>query len=113
MGRHRPVASKIGAALAPLQIALLGAYSFGSGRVDDAGRRPMIIANPPNDREFRAFIDRFLLAGGRAPEDLEATLRTRYAQAVVRRRELAGEKIEVWYVYRDGHWIRSEDNAET
>ena len=101
----------MGAALAPFQTVLLGAQSFDSGRTDDAARRPTIIANPAGDREFRALIDRFLLAGGRAPRDLELTLRTRYPEAVVRQRELAGENLEVWYVYRDGHWIGSEGNA--
>lgn len=73
----------------------------------------MIVANPPGDLGFRALIDRFLVAGGGEPQDLEATLRGQYPAAVVRRRELAGENVEVWYVYRDGHWIRSEDNAAT
>ncbi len=72
----------------------------------------MIVANPPGDLEFRALIDRFLLSGGGGPQDLEAMLRTSYPQAVVRRRGLAGENLETWYVYRDGHWIRSEGNVE-
>lgn len=110
---HGPVASMMGAALAPYHNAYFGAQSFNSGRVGDGGRRPTIIANPPGDADFRALIDRFLLAGGRAPRDLEENLRTRYPQAVVRQRELAGENLEVWYVYRDGHWIRGEANAET
>jgi hypothetical protein len=65
----------------------------------------MIIANPPGDRGFRAMIDAFLLAGGRRPEELESVLRTRFRQARVRPRDLAGERFDVWYVYRDGHWI--------
>lgn len=101
----------MGAALAPFQIVFFGASSLNSGRPDDAARRPTIIANPASDREFRALIDRFLLAGGHAPRDLESTLRTRYPRAVVRQRELAGENLEVWYVYRDGHWIGSEGDA--
>lgn len=56
-------------------------------------------------------IDRFLVAGGGSPAELEATLRTRYLEAVVRQRGLAGESVEVWYAYRDGHWIRSEDHV--
>jgi hypothetical protein len=67
--------------------------------------RPMIIANPPHDREFRAMIDAFLAAGGRRPEDLQSALRLRFPDAVVRPRDLAGERFDVWYVYRDGHWI--------
>ena len=74
-------------------------------------RRPLIVANPAEDRPFRAFIDAGLLSGIRSPEELEAILRTRYPLAVVRPRELAGERTPVWYVYREGHWIRSDDGA--
>ena len=81
------------------------AYAFQSGR------RPMIVANPAADREFRAFIDSNLLAAAGRAEDLEALLRTRYPQAIVRPREIAAERTVVWYVYRDGHWIRSDDGA--
>lgn len=98
--------------MVPLKFMGFRTQWLSSSWVDDAGRRPTIIANPPGDRPFRALIDRFLLAGGREPRDLEATLRTRYPTAIVRRRELAGENFEVWYVYRDGHWIGSEDNVE-
>ena len=71
-------------------------------------RRPIVVVNPSNDARFREMVDRFVATGGSRPDDLEAALRTRYPEAVVRRRELAGERFEVWYVYRDGHWIRSE-----
>ena len=72
----------------------------------DARReRPVIIANPHGDRGFRATIDAFLVAGGRRPEELEAALRIRFPDALVRPRDLAGERFDVWYVYRDGHWI--------
>ena len=66
---------------------------------------PMIIANPRRDRRFRAMIDAFLVAGGRRPDDLEAILRIQFPEALVRRRDLAAERFDVWYVYRDGHWI--------
>jgi hypothetical protein len=79
---------------------------------DDPGRSPVIIANPPGDREFRRMIESVLLSGGWRPHDLEKVLRTRYPNAVVRPRELEAERIAVWYVYRDGHWIRSEQDAE-
>ena len=74
-------------------------------------RRPIVVVNPSNDVRFREMIDRFVASGGRSPGDLEAVLRTQYPEAVVRPRELAGERFEVWYVYRDGHWIRSETDA--
>ena len=71
-------------------------------------RRPILVVNPSNDVRFREMVDRFVATGASRPDDLEAVLRTRYPAAVVRPRELAGERFEVWYVYRDGHWIRSE-----
>ena len=74
-------------------------------------RRPIVVVNPSNDVRFREMVDRFVATGGSRPDDLEAALRPRYPKAVVRPRELAGERFEVWYVYRDGHWIRSEANA--
>lgn len=56
-------------------------------------------------------IEAALMSGHSSPHDLEAILRSRYPTAVVRPRELEGERAEVWYVYRDGHWIRSEPDA--
>jgi hypothetical protein len=79
----------------------------------EPARRPVIVANPPGDRQFRALIDAGLVSGARQPEDLEALLRVRYPRAVVRPRELAGERTPVWYVYREGRWIRSEMDAAT
>ena len=73
--------------------------------------RPIVVVNPSSDTRFREMTDRFVTTGGSTPADLEAVLRTQYPEAVVRPRELAGERFEVWYVYRDGHWIRSEADA--
>jgi hypothetical protein len=74
-------------------------------------RRPIVVANPPGDRVFRNMIDAFLMSGGGPPAKLEEALRTMYPEAVVRPRELSGETFDVWYVYRDGHWIRSATSA--
>jgi hypothetical protein len=74
----------------------------------EPGRRPVIVTNPSNDRQFRALIESALLSGAIRPADLERMLRTRYPLAVVRPRELAGERTAIWYVYREGHWIRSQ-----
>jgi hypothetical protein len=101
----------IGDALPFPQILAFSVQSSRSGRPDGARRRPMIVANPLHDEEFQALIERFLLDGVAEPRDLEARLRARYPEAVVRRRDLAGENFEVWYVYRDGHWIESEGNG--
>jgi hypothetical protein len=79
---------------------------------DDPARRPVIIANPPADLEFRRMIESALLTSRLRPHDLEMSLRTRYPNAVVRPRDLDAERIAVWYVYREGHWIRSEHDAE-
>jgi hypothetical protein len=90
-------------------------WRFSSSPEEDQSRapstprpRPIVVVNPATDARFREMVDRFVANGGNNPEDLEAVLRTRYPAAVVRPRELAGERFDVWYVYRDGHWIRSE-----
>lgn len=100
-----------GGALDSLRVLMFDGHLLGQGRAKDARRRPLIVANPPSDAEFRRLIERLLVAGADSPHDLQATLRTRYPEAVVRPRELADEVFEVWYVYRDGHWIRSAEHA--
>jgi hypothetical protein len=70
---------------------------------------PLIVANPTSDDAFRERIDRHLATGVARPSDLEALLRVHHPQAVVRRRELTDEEIEIWYVYRDGHWIGGKE----
>jgi hypothetical protein len=82
-------------------------------RNDGDQRPPTVIANPHDDDRFRILIDRFLASGRRGPEELQATLRVRYPSAVVRPRALAGERFEVWYAYRDGHWIGAENDDQT
>ena len=81
-----------------------------SDEMDRAPRRPIIVTNPPDDADFREMVDQLLAQGLSRPGELERALRTRYPVAVVRRRELAAERFDVWYVYRDGHWIRSRDD---
>jgi len=67
--------------------------------------QPTLVLNPPDDRDFEAFVSR-VFGTGQASEQLERGLRARYPRAIVRPRDLAGERVQVWYVYRDGHWIR-------
>jgi len=69
------------------------------------GRAPAIVANPGDDDEFASRAWHLIEAGADTPGRLESMLRSLYPWAVVRRRELSGEPIEIWYVYRDGHWV--------
>ena len=66
--------------------------------------RPILVVNPVADRTFKAFAEQQLDEGSSSVSDLEARLRVRYPRAAVHARELSGEPIAIWYVYRDGHW---------
>jgi hypothetical protein len=72
-----------------------------------ASTRPVLIVNPATDRHFAAESERQLDAGAYDLEAFEVRLRRRYPQAVVHPRELSGESMIVWYVYRDGRWMGS------
>ena len=73
--------------------------------VPDPEVRPTLVLNPPDDVEFRALAERSV-DGMADASGLQSSLRARYADAIVRPRELAGEQTQIWYVYRDGHWVR-------
>jgi hypothetical protein len=73
--------------------------------------RPVLIVNPRDDAEFAAFVEQALTDEMDSTETLQAALRLRYPSAVVHRRELSGELGVVWYVYREGRWVRSGDAA--
>jgi len=65
---------------------------------------PMLITNPANDAGFRRFAEASL--GDLVDTTtLQAILQTRYPDTLVRARDLSGERIIVWYVYRDGRWV--------
>jgi len=68
---------------------------------------PLLIINPPADLEFVRACHAGLVDAAGDPSRLEASLRLLYPAIVVRPRELSGETIVVWYVYRDGHWVSS------
>lgn len=68
-------------------------------------QRPIVIPNPRLDAEFRYAIERELDDGVAEPAELERRLRLAYPKAVVRARDLAGERLEIWYVYREGRWV--------
>ncbi len=65
----------------------------------------VLVVNPADDEAFAGWVRTSAAAADTDPADLQARLRVRYPAAVVRRRDLAGERSEVWYVYRDGRWI--------
>ena len=67
--------------------------------------RPTLIMSPVADGDFTRFAESELDVSA-TPEQLQAVLRTRYPEAVVRARDLSGERILAWYVYRDGHWVQ-------
>lgn len=67
---------------------------------------PTLVLNPPDDEAFRSVALGLVRDGVVEPRRLENELRRRYPSAIVRPRELAGERTEIWYVYRDGRWIR-------
>lgn len=92
--------------MADMRILAPGGDVGGSSRETGKVRRPTIAANPSGDLRFRARIDALLNAEALRARDLEAALRADYPAAVVRPRALAGERLEIWYVYRDGHWVR-------
>jgi hypothetical protein len=66
--------------------------------------RPLLIVNPRSDIRFVQLVAELTTSAGRDAADLQASLRTVFPDAVVRRRELSSESTEMWYVYRDGRW---------
>jgi hypothetical protein len=73
--------------------------------VADPEQRPTLIVNPADDPEFQAAAVHLTDRGLLEPTVLQDSLRERWPGAVVRPRELAGEHGQIWYVYRDGHWV--------
>jgi hypothetical protein len=67
---------------------------------------PTLVLNPPDDEAFRSYALGLVEGGALEPSTLEGRLRGRYPAAIVRPRELAGERAQIWYVYRDGRWVR-------
>lgn len=76
--------------------------------VSDPEPRPTLVLNPADDDEFRSAAMHLVESGFVEPMLLQDCLRLRWPRAVVRPRELAGERAQVWYVYRDGHWVHPD-----
>jgi hypothetical protein len=76
-------------------------------RATAVSSRPTLIASPRDDEVFQDLAEAMVAAGANTPGALQEALRSRYPKAVVRARDLSGERGVIWYVYRDGRWTRS------
>ncbi|MEO7664231.1 MAG: hypothetical protein ABIV26_03830 [Candidatus Limnocylindrales bacterium] len=70
--------------------------------------RPTLITNPAEDVRFTAAADA-ALREGQSVAEFQQLLRRDYPRAMVRARDLAGERRLVWYVYREGHWVAGDE----
>jgi hypothetical protein len=79
------------------------------------GLKPILVVNPVSDAAFVELANALIADGTSTPASLQSRLRDRYPRAVVRPRTLSGEPIEIWYVYRDGYWVRADQafNADS
>jgi hypothetical protein len=75
--------------------------------VAESAPRPTLVLNPPDDPRFRGLATRLIDEGVRTPAELEAGLRKTHPDAIVRPRDLVGERFSIWYVYREGRWVGS------
>ena len=66
--------------------------------------RPTLFINPWSDAAFVDLVTRQAESAA-SPEELRSRLSGTYPDVVVRQRALEGERGELWYVYRDGHWV--------
>jgi hypothetical protein len=66
----------------------------------------VLMLNPRDDEAFGDLVARLVAGGIKTTTALQAALRDRYPEAVVHKREISAERVVVWYVYRDGRWIR-------
>jgi hypothetical protein len=65
-----------------------------------------LVINPRTDAVFVATVERES-ESTLDPGALQARLRAVYPNVAVRPRLLDGERVEIWYVYREGHWVPS------
>jgi hypothetical protein len=70
---------------------------------------PTLVISPSTDEIFAEYAKLAVERGATTIDDLERQLRTVYPRAAVHARELSGEPVVVWYVYRDGHWAGGRD----
>lgn len=73
--------------------------------MSESRQRPLLFLNPADDPAFRRCVDEAMAERPREPVDLEHRLRDQFPDVIVRPRDLASERLPVWYVYRDGRWV--------
>ena len=67
--------------------------------------RPILVLNPRHDLAFVQAAEALVEGGTGSPGELEAALRRDFPRVVVRPRDLSDERLVMWYVYREGHWV--------
>lgn len=75
--------------------------------------RPVLFLNPADDSAFRRCVDDAMADPSVGAGELQRRLRDEFPRAVVRPRDLASERLPVWYVYREGHWVAGESDPGT
>jgi len=67
--------------------------------------KPTLVVFPWSDEVFSKFAHLLVDHGAFTPVEMQRRLRSAYPAATVHARELSGEPVEIWYVYRDGRWL--------
>jgi len=86
---------------------LAGLFTPIHGSTVPRERTVQLVCNPADDAAFRAIAESLLASGVASPAGLQRLLEPRYRQVTVRARGLSHEEFDVWYVYREGSWVRS------
>lgn len=76
---------------------------------DSHADRPALFLNPAGDTDFATTAAALLDDGERSSLSFQRSLRVRFPDTVVHERDLSGESLEVWYVFRHGHWVGSSN----
>ena len=74
---------------------------------------PILILNPADDVAFRRRRGppSTIRPARRTDPGAQAALRRHYPRVAVHPRDLTGEPMTVWYVYREGHWVRPQKRS--
>ena len=70
-----------------------------------------LVLNPRDDARFVALAEGMVADGVESPARPSGSPAQDYPDAVVRARDLDGEALSIWYVYRDGHWTPKQTEA--